>query len=78
EQARQNNEPLNSALNDGEDFELLFTLSQGDCRTLFDKWDELTAITQIGTINDTKKMQVKMPDGRIGDLRAGGYDHLGH
>jgi thiamine-monophosphate kinase len=78
EQAGQNTEPLNAALNDGEDFELLFTLSQRDSQKLLDKWDEPTAITQIGIINDTKKMQIKMADGRIGDLRAGGYDHLRH
>jgi len=76
EQARKNAEPLNSALNDGEDFELLFTLSQGDCQKLLDKWDEPTAITQIGTITDTGKMQIKMPDGRISDLQAKGYEHL--
>ncbi len=76
EQARKNAEPLSSALNDGEDFELLFTLSQGDCRKLLDKWDETIAITQIGTITDTGKMQIKMPDGQISDLQSKGYDHL--
>lgn len=76
QQARKNDEPLNSALNDGEDFELLFTLSQEDCRRLLEKWDGLTAITQIGTITDTRKMQIKMPDGRIMDLHRKGYDHL--
>jgi thiamine-monophosphate kinase len=76
EQARKNDEPLNSALNDGEDFELLFTLSQEDCRRLLEKWDEPTAISKIGTITNTKKMQIKMTDGRIVDLRSKGYDHL--
>jgi thiamine-monophosphate kinase len=76
EQARKNKEPLYSALNDGEDFELLFTLSQLDYRKLLDNWDEPTAITQIGTITDTKKMQIKMLDGQIRDLQSKGYDHL--
>jgi thiamine-monophosphate kinase len=75
-QARKNKEPLNSALNDGEDFELLFTLSQEECRRLLEQWDEPTAITQIGSITDTKKMQIKMTDGRIIDLLSKGYDHL--
>ena len=76
QQARKDKEPLNSALNDGEDFELLFTLSQEDCRRLLEKWDEPTAITKIGTITNTKKMQIKMPDGRITDLQPKGYEHL--
>ncbi len=76
QQALKNDEPLNSALNDGEDFELLFTLSQEDCRRLLEKWDEPTAISKIGTITNTKKMQIKMTDGRIVDLRSKGYDHL--
>jgi thiamine-monophosphate kinase len=76
QQAQQTEEPLNSVLNDGEDFELLFTLSQEDCRILFEKWDETTSITQIGNITDTKKMQIQMADGRIMDLHSEGYDHL--
>ena len=86
DEARKNKEPLSSALNDGEDFELLFTLSQDECEKLLTRWDGPTRraaalsqqvpITQIGEIADTKKMQIKMPDGRISDLEAKGYDHL--
>jgi thiamine-monophosphate kinase len=76
DEAGKNEEPLNSALNDGEDFELLFTLSEKDCQRLFERWDGAIPITQIGKITDTKKMQLKMPDGQINDLQAGGYDHL--
>ncbi len=76
QQARKNKEPIKSALNDGEDFELLFTLSQQNCRRLLEKWDEPTAISEIGTITNTKKMQIKIPDGRILDLQPKGYDHL--
>ena len=76
EAAQESDEPLTSALNDGEDFELLFTLSQEDCRELLDKWDEPTAITQIGTITDTGKMQIETFDGQLEDLAAGGYEHL--
>ena len=76
EQARKNAEPLSSALNDGEDFELLFTLSQPDCQKLLDKCDEPMRITQIGTITNTGKIQIKMLDGQIRDLQNKGYDHL--
>jgi thiamine-monophosphate kinase len=76
DEARKAEDPLSSALNDGEDFELLFTLSQKDCQELLEKWDCPISITQIGEITDTKKMQLKMPDGQICDLQAGGYDHL--
>jgi thiamine-monophosphate kinase len=76
QQARKGKEPINSALNDGEDFELLFTLSQEDCRRLLEKWDDPITVTQIGTITDTQKMQIKMPDGRILDVQPKGYEHL--
>ena len=76
EDAQKRENPLNSALNDGEDFELLFALSNEDCRMLLNKWNGPIPITQIGEITDTKKMQIKMPDGVIKDLQAAGYDHL--
>jgi len=68
--------PLDSALNDGEDFELLFTLSQNDCEKLFNKWDETLPINRIGVINQTGKIQIKMQDDRIIELEAKGYDHF--
>jgi len=76
DEAQKEKDPLNSALNDGEDFELLFTLSQEDCQKLLKIWDEPIPITQIGQITDTKKMQIKMPDGQINDLQPRGYNHL--
>jgi thiamine-monophosphate kinase len=69
-------DPLDSAINDGEDFELLFTLTEADCQELLDKWNELVPITRIGEITNTQKMQIKMPDGQILDLQIKGYDHL--
>jgi len=74
--AQKTDNPLDCALNDGEDFELLFTLSQSDCERLLEKWDESLPINQIGTINSSGKIQIKMPDGQINDLEAKGYDHL--
>jgi len=74
--AGKSSDPLNSALNDGEDFELLFTLSQSDCRKLLRLWNDPLPITQIGEIADSGKMQIKMPDGQIKNLEPKGYDHL--
>ncbi len=74
--AEKDADPLQAALNDGEDFELLFTLTQESGRVLLDKWDEPTAVTQIGFVTDTGKMQIRTPNGRLEDLKAGGYEHL--
>ena len=75
-QAQSDANPLDSAINDGEDFELLFTLSEKDCLELLDKWDERIPITRIGEITDIQKMQIKVADGQITDLQIKGYDHL--
>jgi thiamine-monophosphate kinase len=74
--AQKDAEPLKAALNDGEDFELLFTLGREDCMQLLDAWDDPTAITQIGHVNDSGKMQIETRDGKLEDLRAAGYEHL--
>ncbi len=75
--ARKLEDPLSSALNDGEDFELLFTLSQKQSKSLLNQWDDPVLIKQIGVITDTAKMQIKMPDGELKELRPKGYNHLG-
>ena len=74
--ALKTDKPLDRALNDGEDFELLFTVSQSDCKKLFDMWNEPLPIHKIGTINQTGKVQIKLKDGRTNELEAKGYDHL--
>ncbi|HUS72907.1 MAG TPA: thiamine-phosphate kinase [Sedimentisphaerales bacterium] len=76
DEAQKSENPLSSALNDGEDFELLFTLSQAECEKLLQKWDGAIPITRIGEITDSKKMQITTPDGRIKDLKVEGYNHL--
>ena len=75
-EAQTTENPLSSAVNDGEDFELLFTLSKTDCQELLNNWSEPVPITRIGEITNTQKMQIKMPDGRIVDLPVKGYNHL--
>lgn len=74
--AKEGKEPLRCALDDGEDFELLFTLCQKESEILLKKWKEGLPITQIGKITDSGKMQMKMGDGSIINLQPGGYDHL--
>ena len=74
--AKTTPDPFFAALNDGEDFELLFTLAEDNCGRLLKQWNDSVPITRIGTITDTGKMQIKMPDGKITDLKPSGYDHL--
>ncbi len=74
--AKKMKDPLGSALNDGEDFELLFSLSQKDCEKLLEKWGEPLSITYVGIITDSGKLQIKTADGKIMDLKPRGYDHL--
>jgi len=76
EEARKSHDPVTCALNDGEDFELLFTLADTDCRNLLQRWNQPLSITKIGTITAADKVQIRMADGRVSDLKPAGYDHL--
>jgi len=72
--AAKNENPLDSALHDGEDFELLFTLSPQEYEKL--PALETVAITKIGTVTNTGRMELKNTNGQIKLLRPRGYDHL--
>jgi thiamine-monophosphate kinase len=76
EQAQKDKSPLNAALNEGEDFELLFTLSEKDSESLLREWDGPIAISPIGLITDRTDVKIEMPDGQIQNLLPVGYDHL--
>jgi thiamine-monophosphate kinase len=76
EQARKIDSPVTAALDDGEDFELLFTLSEPDCQKLLQNWHAPLPITRIGVITNTNKMQMKRANGQLIRLEPGGYDHL--
>ena len=74
--ARNTADPLTSALNDGEDFELLFTMTDENYAALIKMWDMPTHITKIGTVTDSDMIEIVMPDGKINTLTPEGYDHL--
>ncbi len=74
--AKESADPLAAALNDGEDFELLFTLSPEKCDKLISAWTMNTPITRIGTVTNLCKMQLVMPDGTTTILEPKGFDHL--
>ncbi len=76
EDAKRRGDPLAAALNEGEDFELLFTLAPEQWNTLQRQWSGPVPLTAIGRISDTGRMELKMPDGSLGELIPGGYDHL--
>ena len=71
--AKQEN-PLDSALHDGEDFELLFTLSPQAFEGLPDLSE--APITKIGTVTNSGRMELKTSSGQIKLLSPRGFDHL--
>jgi len=76
DEALASDDPVNSALNDGEDFELLFTMEEQQCEKLLKVWDSDVPITRIGWVTKDKLLQIKMPNGKLVELLPGGFDHL--
>jgi len=71
--------PLMHGLSDGEDFELLFTVTPDDGLRLTSEWREATPITKIGEITDVRGCSLHFPDGRTEPLPPIGWTHrLGH
>ncbi|MHB0946785.1 MAG: thiamine-phosphate kinase [Sedimentisphaerales bacterium] len=68
---------LQNALNDGEDFELLFTIPSKKFDRLKKNWKfKKVKLSAIGEITKGDSAKIKMPLGKICDLLPGGYDHL--
>ena len=67
---------LNNALNDGEDFELLFTISEKKFERLKKHWRFKVKLTAIGKITGGTSVEIKMSNKKIITLLSGGYDHL--
>lgn len=74
EAAQKSADPISAALNDGEDFELLFTLTHAE----FEKLTALKSIpiARIGCIAAEGGMKLKQPDGKLAILEPQGFDHL--
>ncbi len=71
--AEFNIQPVTAAMNGGEDYELLFTISMND----FEKIKELEDISVIGHITDLNAgCCLVSTDGVLVDIKAQGFDHL--
>ena len=67
--------PLRHGLSDGEDFELLFTVSPDQGKQLISQWTEATPITKIGEITESEGCRIRYADGRIESLDPIGWTH---
>jgi len=74
--ARNSADPLSAALNDGEDFELLFTLAPAGFDRLISAWTMTTPVTRIGTVTDSRGMRLVADNGKSRIIEPKGYDHL--
>ena len=74
--AKAKPDPVDAALNDGEDFELLFTLSPDDYDKLRTTWSLPTPITEIGRITEALDLFISHPHTPVERLRARGFDHF--
>ncbi|MBN2129985.1 MAG: hypothetical protein JW741_10835 [Sedimentisphaerales bacterium] len=75
--AQGESDPLAAALNEGEDFELLFTLTPEQWEKLRRSWNACVPITEIGNVTAEPGMRIVMPNGSRRELKPSGYDHLG-
>ncbi len=67
--------PLQHALSDGEDFELLFTVSPADAVTLQREWSGPTRLTCIGEITADRQCFLRGEQGILQPLPALGWQH---
>jgi thiamine-monophosphate kinase len=75
-EARSSPNPLEAALNDGEDFELLFALAPDEWETLRRRWKHPVSLTCIGRITADRSMRLLSAAGEEVPLVPKGYDHL--
>ena len=71
------NPPLYHALSDGEDYELLFTLSKGQAKkAMASHFFARGMISCIGEITRGRGIQMKFLDGKTRRIKPQGYEHL--
>lgn len=71
------NTPLYHALSDGEDYELLFTLSKGQAKkAVVSHFFDRGMINCIGEITRGRGIQMKFSDGKTRRIKPRGYEHL--
>jgi thiamine-monophosphate kinase len=69
-------DPLDHALNDGEDFELCLTLTPADADRLLADPPTGVRLFRVGTIEEEPGLRLRRADGSPVPLSAGGFDHL--
>ena len=72
---RQGVTPLESALTDGEDYELLFTLPRGQMKLLKEDPHIPVEVTQIGNMTKEPGLFLIFPDGTRKEITNLGWDH---
>jgi len=73
--ARQGHDPLSAALGDGEDYELLFTLTDDDARNLVTNQPLPVPVSRIGRITAADSMTLIGPDGKVVPIDQCGWRH---
>ena len=69
---------MEHALSDGEDFELLFSVSEKSWQKLCKKWSETgikTRLSCIGRVENNQGLRVAGADGTLKMLEVSGYEH---
>jgi thiamine-monophosphate kinase len=67
-------DPLDHALNDGEDFELLLAVSPDDGQKLMSASNQVF-VARIGTLESAPGCRLMLADGRVQELPRGGWEH---
>ena len=76
--ARTTDDPISHALEDGEDFELLFTVPADKEDAFAAAWAQAHTLscTRIGTIRTDRRIEGVDPEGNRAALTVAGYDHF--